>query len=179
MAGGGTIDRELRHIFSMAPSPALGNSNLENARLAALRGNPASAILPATGAEDLLRPVRGVLIVDDDDAMRSLVGLASQELGYDVFKATNGVEALEILGKHRGRIGLVLTDVNMPVMDGLELVRSLNSQPLSPPVAVMSGSFEPQICSALKAEGITKLLGKPFTLAELHTVLLQMLDLTD
>ena len=179
MAGGGTIDRELRHIFSMAPSPALDNSTPENARPAVLRGNPASAILPLPALADPRRPVRGVLIVDDDDALRSMVGLASQELGYDVFKATNGVEALEILGKHRGRIGLVLTDVNMPVMDGLELVRILNRQPLSPPVAVMSGSFEPKICSALQAEGITKLLGKPFTLAELYAVLLQLLDLAD
>ena len=160
----------------MATLPALDNPDNESARLDALRGSPAAGIPPATASADPLRPGRGVLIVDDEPFMRSFVSLASQQLGYEVFTASHGAEALEMLKKNPGRIGLVLTDVNMPVMNGLELVRALKSQPLAPPVVVMSGNFAPKILAALKAEGVTRLMDKPFTIDQLRTVFLQVLD---
>jgi len=68
----------------------------------------------------------------------------------------------------------VLTDVNMPVMDGVELVRALKKLPLPPAIAVMSGRFDPNLRATLQAEGITVLLGKPFSTDELGLTLSQV-----
>jgi CheY-like chemotaxis protein len=131
---------------------------------------PANTSSPGGGeikAKD--KPVH-LLIVDDDDAVRSFVCVASRRLGYQVADAANGVEALKQLANKS--ISVVLTDINMPIMDGLELVRNLKKQASPPAIAVMSGRYDPYIRSALKAEGINALLSKPFSTAELkHTLL--------
>lgn len=66
-----------------------------------------------------------VLIVDDSSVMRKIVERSLREAGIDieqVFPAGNGEEALGVL--HQGKVDLVLCDINMPVMDGLEFVKS-------------------------------------------------------
>ena len=65
-----------------------------------------------------------LLIVDDDDAVRSFVCVATRRLGYQVVEAANGVEALNQVEQNPGKISLVLTDVNMPLMDGIALVKA-------------------------------------------------------
>jgi len=116
-----------------------------------------------------------LLIVDDDDAVRSFVCVASRRLGYKILEAPNGIEALKQLEKNPGAISLVLTDINMPAMDGLELVKALNKLPARPGVAVMSGRFDPYIRTTLQAEGITALLSKPFSGESLKQTLLKAL----
>jgi CheY-like chemotaxis protein len=114
-----------------------------------------------------------VIVVDDDELVRSFVGEAAQNLGYDVLEAANGTEALKLVEANAGNVGLVLTDLNMPVMDGLELVRALRKLASPPPVAVMSARFESWMRSALRQEGVTSLIGKPFSIDELSILLLQ------
>jgi two-component system, chemotaxis family, chemotaxis protein CheY len=64
-----------------------------------------------------------ILAVDDSAAMRQMVEITLSSAGYDVAQAKDGREALEIAAKHS--FDLVITDVNMPEMDGLALVREL------------------------------------------------------
>jgi len=115
---------------------------------------------------------RHLLIVDDDDAVRAFVCVATRRLGYAVLEASHGVDALTQMEKNPGKIGLVLTDINMPVMDGLELIRALKKLTPPPAIAVMSGRFETYVRSSLLAEGVTSLLGKPFSRDELKLTLL-------
>jgi CheY-like chemotaxis protein len=117
-----------------------------------------------------------LLIVDDDDAVRAFVCVATRRLGYHVIEATNGVDALQKLEQNPGKIGLVLTDINMPMMDGVELVKALKSHPEKPPIAVMSGRFDPYIRNALQSEGITALLSKPFSTAALKQTLMKAIQ---
>ena len=112
-----------------------------------------------------------LLVVDDDNAVRSFVCLASRRLGYQVVEASNGVEALERVDENQGKISLVLTDINMPLMNGLELVRALKKRAVVPAIAVMSGRLDPNMLGALQAEGITALLGKPFSSEALRLTL--------
>ena len=112
-----------------------------------------------------------LLIVEDDHAVRSFVSLATSRLGYNVLEAANGMEALKLIEEHGGKITLVLTDYNMPGMNGVQLVQALKKRPVVPAIAVMSGRFEPIMMNALKAEGITALLGKPFSSEKLGSVL--------
>jgi CheY-like chemotaxis protein len=114
-----------------------------------------------------------LLIVDDDDAVRSFVCVATRRLGYQVVEAANGVEAIKQLEQNPGKISLVLTDVNMPLMDGVELVKALKKHPARPAIAVMSGRFDPYIRNALHAEGVTALLSKPFSTEALKLTLLK------
>jgi len=130
---------------------------------------------PPIGAKTDVTGKRGLLIVDDDDAVRSFVCVASRKLGYQVMEAANGVEALKRLDENPEQIALVLTDVNMPVMDGIELVKALKKRPIATPVAVMSGRFDNYIRSALNAEGVTALLSKPFSTEALKLTLLKAL----
>jgi two-component system cell cycle response regulator CpdR len=62
-----------------------------------------------------------VLIVDDEDSIRSLVARAIAMDGHETVTAADGAEALEILGNEQGVFDLLLTDIQMPVMDGIAL----------------------------------------------------------
>jgi len=66
-----------------------------------------------------------LLIVDDDKTTRKLIGLYLKGKGYEVVSAENGLDALEKLGTEN--INLVVTDMNMPYMDGIELTKTLRS----------------------------------------------------
>jgi len=78
-----------------------------------------------------------LLIADDDPATRQLMGGFFTEKGYFVFLAKNGKEALRLLGQEQ--IDLVITDYQMPEMDGIELVRRINEFLPSLPVILMTG----------------------------------------
>ena len=131
---------------------------------------------PPVGAKVEFTGKRSLLIVDDDDAVRSFVCVASRRLGYQVFEAANGIEALKQLDENSDNIALVLTDVNMPLMDGVELVKALKKRATVTPVAVMSGRFDSYIRTALHAEGVTALLSKPFSTEALKSTLLQAMS---
>ncbi len=79
-----------------------------------------------------------ILVVDDCDTTRRLLSFMIREAGFDTVTATNGLDALEKLAKNN--VALVLTDMNMPNMDGLELLRSIRSEALYGriPVIVLS-----------------------------------------
>jgi two-component system, chemotaxis family, chemotaxis protein CheY len=68
-----------------------------------------------------------ILAVDDSASMRQMVAFTLQGAGYDVVEASDGIEALAAADK--GQFDLVLSDVNMPNMDGLSLVKALRQRP--------------------------------------------------
>ncbi len=69
-----------------------------------------------------------ILIVDDSSSMRIVVKIALERAGYEVLEAADGVECLEQLEK-AGRVNLILSDVNMPRMDGFEFVTKVKANP--------------------------------------------------
>ncbi|WP_243313227.1 response regulator [Fundidesulfovibrio agrisoli] len=78
-----------------------------------------------------------VLLVDDDDAIREILGLSIADLGYDVFTAANGEEAIASFKLNEPSI--VLTDIKMPGMDGIELLRRLKQLDPEAEVIMISG----------------------------------------
>jgi CheY-like chemotaxis protein len=101
---------------------------------------------------------RTVLLVDDDALVRSLLGRVLSEDGYAVLVAADGQEALALASTLDGQLSLVVTDVRMPVMDGLELASHLIESNPKLPIMFISG-FLP---ATAKVPGL--LLTKPFTL---------------
>ena len=103
-----------------------------------------------------------ILAVDDSAAMRQMVGITLTGAGHQVQQASDGREALQIA--ERETFDLVITDVNMPVMDGLTLVRHLRNLPgyRGVPLLVLTTEATTERKLEGKAAGATGWLVKPF-----------------
>ena len=117
-----------------------------------------------------------ILLVEDDEIMRSLTRQLLQEHGYKVFEANDGKSALEWVQSYRGAIDLLLTDVVMRRMSGPELVERLNASHPTLKVVYMSGyTGELMAERDVLKRGIT-LLEKPFTRTALLNTIHAALD---
>ena len=73
-----------------------------------------------------------MLLVEDEEVVRNFAARALKRQGYKVLEASTGVEALEVMEKHKGKIDIVVSDVVMPEMDGPTLLKELRkTQPRS------------------------------------------------
>lgn len=126
----------------------------------------------------LMSEVRA-LIVDDSSVMRKIVERSLRQAGLEslvVFEAGSGVEGLEILKSRE--VDLILSDINMPSMDGLEFVRQLRSQQLAPEVPVVmitTESSEEHVRQAIEA-GAKGYIRKPFTADQVKQRVLPLLS---
>jgi DNA-binding NtrC family response regulator len=103
-------------------------------------------------------------VVDDDPLIRDYVRLILQEQGYSVFVFESGIEALSGLADREGDVSVVITDVEMPGLDGIALAEEVNRRFCGIPVLMMSGS-PLRIASARRRWAV--FLGKPFMPAAL------------
>jgi two-component system, chemotaxis family, chemotaxis protein CheY len=103
-----------------------------------------------------------ILAVDDSAAMRQMVGITLASAGHQVEQATDGCEALQLAG--REKFDLVITDVNMPNMDGITLVRELRNLANYKfvPMLVLTTEATVERKQQGKAAGATGWLVKPF-----------------
>ena len=119
------------------------------------------------------------LIVDDSSVMRKIVARALQQGGVSIgqiLEAGNGAEALDIL--RRQRVDLVLSDINMPVMDGLEFVRQLQSVENAkgiPVVMITTEGSESHVMQAISC-GARGYIRKPFTPDQMKQSVLPLLQ---
>ena len=106
--------------------------------------------------------MKSILAVDDSASIRGMVSFTLKNAGYDVVEAVDGVDALN---KAKAKtMHLVLTDQNMPRMDGLTLVRSLRALPdyRTAPILILTTESGAEMKSKGKAAGATGWLVKPF-----------------
>ncbi len=110
------------------------------------------------------------LVVDDSVSMRQMVSFAIKDAGYDVLAAENGVDALAKL--HGVRIDMVITDLNMPDMDGIELIRTLRTMPEYKfiPIVMLTTEAEESKKQEGKQAGASGWIVKPFSPDKLLTV---------
>jgi signal transduction histidine kinase/ActR/RegA family two-component response regulator len=142
---------------------------------------PAEAGVSGFGAaneEDSLSPLHGrrVLVVDDHPVNRRVIKLFLAPFDCDLVEVENGREALEALEAEP--FDLVLMDVNMPVMDGLEATRRLRRDPrwtTLPVIALTADVMRTQIDTCLQA-GMDAHIAKPIDLRDMLSVLVQVLD---
>jgi CheY-like chemotaxis protein len=111
--------------------------------------------------------VAKILIVDDDGDLRTLLGLCFLRCGHNIVVASNGAAALECLAAHAP--DLLVTDLNMPVMDGLELLRQLRANGHRDLPAIVLTARSDQRAAATAA-GADAFLVKPVPLRELAEV---------
>ena len=91
---------------------------------------------------------RTVLVVDDSVTIRQMVSFTLKHAGFSVVEACDGQDALERLGS--ARVDLVITDLNMPRMDGTKMIRLLRGRPVSKYTPVIMLTTESQNQSAAK-----------------------------
>lgn len=106
-----------------------------------------------------------VLVVDDEEAVRSATARLLQRRGHEVLTAANGEEGLRVYREHHAAIGLVILDMGMPVMNGAQCFRELRTLG-SVPVLIATGYADDADAQALTADGAV-LLEKPFPPARL------------
>ena len=105
---------------------------------------------------------KNILIVDDSESIRELVGLTLESSGYLIEKGTDGLDAMRLLD---GRaLDLVITDLNMPAMDGIQLIREIRKIPTYATVPILMLTTESQAAKKdeARAAGATGWIVKPF-----------------
>jgi CheY-like chemotaxis protein len=108
-----------------------------------------------------------ILVVDDESSVRAVAEQVLKLAGHAVQTAENGFEALECL-ESGARFDLLLLDVSMPRMDGMELLSELVKKEIDIPILLMSGHAEQEIQKAAE-EGLVKgIIGKPFGIQDLR-----------
>jgi two-component system response regulator PilR (NtrC family) len=123
----------------------------------------------------LPRPVR-VLIADDEMSMRQWLQIALRKDGYEVFTAQNGVEAIEMLGNRDRRFDLLLSDIRMPDMSGVEVLRQAKTIDRELVVFMMTGFASADTAVEAMRLGAVDYFTKPFNVDELRLKVRQHLD---
>jgi two-component system cell cycle sensor histidine kinase/response regulator CckA len=108
-----------------------------------------------------------VLLVEDEDGVRSFAVRALRSRGFEVLEATNGAEALDILAEHKGRLDIVVSDVVMPEVDGPTLLKELRKTHPDLKFVFMSGYPNDAFRAGLDQNEKFGFLPKPFSLTEL------------
>jgi two-component system chemotaxis response regulator CheY len=104
-----------------------------------------------------------ILIVDDDATTRKLLGLYLKAKGYEVAYAENGLEGIEKLGAENP--SLIISDLNMPYMDGIEFVKTVRADPLKAeiPILMVTTEADPEERERAISVGVNGYLVKPVT----------------
>lgn len=137
-----------------------------------------SCITEAAEATPLLSPAKmvggTVLLVDDEESLRNIGGVLLEAMGFTVLMAQHGREAIDIYQSRSSEIDIIILDVIMPVMGGIEAYRKLRKIAPLAPIAFCSGfSIEP-VQGILDSDENARFVNKPYDPKELRTVLMAM-----
>jgi CheY-like chemotaxis protein len=115
-----------------------------------------------------------ILFVDDEPEVRSIARMTLEEVGYACLEAEDGVQALALFEQHRAEIGLVITDVLMPNLDGLGLSARLHKLDPDLPILLLSGHvLEEDLWAPGNAQ--MRYLMKPYRLQDLQTTVADLI----
>ena len=110
-----------------------------------------------------------ILIVEDDDSVRIFTARALQVDGHSTDMASDGAEGLDMIKADEGRYDLVLSDIRMPVMDGIEMAETAAKAFPDLRILLMTGYAEQRERAAELGGSVLGVVRKPFSLAEIRT----------
>ena len=104
-----------------------------------------------------------VLVVDDEDSIRSLLRTMLVQAGYDVEEAEDGGRAVEVLnsGDNPLMVDVIICDIRMPRINGVEAIAYFRAQYPSLPVIVLTGYHDEQLAGSLRKQGVVECVEKP------------------
>jgi len=137
--------------------------------------DPVSTIEESELDDDLLPGSERILLVEDEQLVRSTISVMLEQLGYHVSVASNGEEALRlILANDRTEFDILLTDIIMPLMGGPDLVKIVSSSHPEIKILFMSGYADVSVETQI-ANDKSEFIRKPITILQLATKLRQVL----
>jgi CheY-like chemotaxis protein len=126
---------------------------------------PASPLRPPSSAPVQLKGQ--ALVVDDEDAVRSIVGVVLKSAGVTVLSVASGEEALDLLRTQGDHVDLILLDMTMPGISGEETLRRIRMLNIQVPVLLMSGYSEVETMRRTTNLGVAGFMQKPFEIGTL------------
>jgi two-component system, chemotaxis family, chemotaxis protein CheY len=131
-----------------------------NAAVADPSGAPSEISNPSQLSADTM--AKRILTIDDSKTMRDMLMVTLTDAGFDVLQAVDGQDGLDVLG--RERVDVIITDINMPKMDGYEVVRKLREDPSfdKTPILVLTTESDASKKNIAREAGATGWLVKPF-----------------
>lgn len=125
--------------------------------------------------------VQRILVVDDDAHIRQVIRLALTKAGFDVLEASDGGEALKVLGTGttRSQVCTIIFDLQMPYVDGNQAIPYFHAQYPEIPLVILTGAPDFILTEALQKEGICAYLQKPVSNAKLIEVIRQTARLSE
>ncbi|WP_246663075.1 response regulator [Pseudolabrys sp. FHR47] len=105
-----------------------------------------------------------ILTIDDSKTIRDMLMLTLVEAGFDVIQAVDGQDGLDVLAKETAEVDVIITDINMPRMDGYEVIRNLRKDPAykSKPILVLTTESDGDKKNLAREAGATGWMVKPF-----------------
>jgi two-component system cell cycle response regulator CpdR len=110
-----------------------------------------------------------ILIAEDEESLRSLVARALAQDGHAVVTANDGAEALDLLTREQGAFELLLTDIRMPIMDGIALALAAARDHPNLAILLMTGYADQRERASNLEALIHDVIAKPFSLATIRT----------
>jgi len=117
-----------------------------------------------------------VLLAEDEEMVRDVATVMLKRIGFEVIPANDGVEAINLYRKNKDRICLVFSDLTMPNMGGVALLKALRAIRPCIPVILVTGYEEEQALDSCVSEKPQAILQKPYTLSELKEAVAKALD---
>jgi DNA-binding response OmpR family regulator len=124
--------------------------------------------IPALGRK------RQLLVVDDNTAVQEVLSRMLSFMGYDVTLAGNGIEAEKLFST--GSYDLVMTDLQMPLMNGWELSRLIKERSPNTPVMVVSGACDDRHWEKVDMNCVDAIIPKPFRMKEIEGTVRRLLN---
>jgi len=117
-----------------------------------------------------------ILVVDDEEPLRALVARGLALDGHDCLTAADGAEALDLLIAENGRFDLLLTDIRMPLMDGIALALAAKQHFPDLAIMLMTGYAEQRERARSLDAIVEEVMVKPFAIADLRRTVLAVIE---
>ncbi len=167
------------HNGSLQLSSTLGGGTTFKVYLPVCAGTDVNDFTPTTG---LFLPGKGrgtVLLVDDEESIRIIGSALLKAMGFSVMTAPNGRDALDKYREHGSEIDLILLDLMMPVMSGIDTFQALRGINPEIPIVICSGYSVEGIMEELKNDHHAAVIQKPYKPEQLRNTLMKLLEKTE
>jgi CheY-like chemotaxis protein len=126
--------------------------------------------------EDIFKGGSSILLVDDEESIRLIGRDMLEHMGFKVFSAEDGIEAIEVFSRYKNQISCVILDLTMAHMDGEEAFKAMRLIKPDIPIIMSSGYNEQQVIHRFLGHDISGFIQKPYRLSSLETVLKKVLQ---
>lgn len=162
-----------RHQGGIGVNSHFGMGTTFSLLLPCAKGALIQAEIAHSNSDELYRGT--VLLADDEAMVRKVTARMLERMGMKVLTAADGREAVEIVAAHAGEIGLLMLDLTMPRLGGVEAYEEISAIQPGIPTILSSGFSTAYTAQSFESQGITGFLHKPYSLEQLRAVLREVL----